>query len=60
MLQCLQWSEQRRLLEGRMSLRTQAAVWRGACQLGGALLLAAVLALATAGLAARPWLPRPW
>ncbi len=42
-----------------MSLRTQAAVWRGARQLGSALLMAAVLALATAGLAFAATAPPP-
>jgi uncharacterized membrane protein YgcG len=42
-----------------MSLRTQAAVWRGARQLGSALLMAAVLALATAGLVVAATAPPP-
>jgi len=59
MLQCLQWSEQHRPLEGVMSLRTQTPVWRGVCQLGSALLMAAVLALATAGLVVAATAPPP-
>jgi len=42
-----------------MSLRTQAAVRRGARQLGSALLMAAVLALATAGLVVAATAPPP-
>src|SRR5215470_8709997 len=42
-----------------MSLRTQAAVWRGVCQLGCALLMGAVLALATAGLVRAATAPPP-
>src|SRR5262245_20876607 len=42
-----------------MSLRTQAEVWRGACQLGGALLLATILALATTALVAAASDPPP-
>jgi uncharacterized membrane protein YgcG len=59
MLQCLQWSEQRRLLEGRMTSRTKAAMWHGAIQLGSALLLAGVLALATTALVAAASDPPP-
>jgi uncharacterized protein len=42
-----------------MSLRTQAAVWRRACQVGSALLLAAILALATTGLVSAAAAPPP-
>src|SRR5215470_668314 len=42
-----------------MSLRTQAAVWRGVCQLGCALLMVVVLALATAGLVVAATAPPP-
>src|SRR5258708_10077073 len=56
MIQC---SGQHRLLEGRMAWRTPAAVRRGARQLGSALVLAAGLALASAGLVVAATAPPP-
>src|SRR5260221_2510543 len=56
MIQC---SRHLGLLEGRMSWRTQAAVRRGARQLGSALVLAAGLALASAGLVVAATAPPP-